>query len=87
MNEWASVVCRTEDSSPPCTGTCVELIGWACATHPTSCVCRRRCMRYVRIQRPPIVLFENVPTVATKFKEDVLQPMIQMLELDGAQLV
>ena len=44
-------------------------------------------MRYVRIQRPPIVLFENVPTVATKFKEDVLQPMIRMLELAGAQLV
>ena len=44
-------------------------------------------MRYVRIQRPPIVLFENVPTVATKFKEDVLQPMIRMLERNGAQLV
>ena len=44
-------------------------------------------MRYVRIQRPPIVLFESVPTVATKLKEDVLQPMIRMLELDGAQLV
>lgn len=44
-------------------------------------------MQYVRIQRPPIVLFENVPTVATKFKENVLQPMIRMLETNGAQLV
>ncbi len=81
VNEWVHVVCRTEDLSPRCTHVELER---SRTTYPSNCVFRRRCMRYVRLHRPPVVLFENVPTVATQFKEEVLDPLIQMLERDGA---